>query len=143
MRKHKIILLFVTIFSAIGLQNCQVCDNCEVTPAPKQVSIVNNKNQNLIFGTSAVYNPDDIVIKNEFGEVVEFFTNTNNQSIDFTFSITSKKYFVILNASETEEISFVYGKEKQIDCCNEFDVTTSTSVNNKVVANDDAITIVK
>jgi len=143
MRKNKIILLFVTIFSAIGLQNCQVCDNCQVSPAPKQVTIVNKQNQNLIFGANAIYDPNDIVIKNEFGEVVEFFTNTNNQSIDFTFTIASNKYFLILSASDTDTISFVYGKEKQIDCCDEFDVTTSTSVNGKILPNEDAIILVK
>ena len=128
---------------AINLQNCQTCDDCQVTPPPKEVEVVNSKGVNLIFGASAVYNPDNIVIKNNLGETIEFFTNTSNGTIDFGFTITADIYSIKLNASNTETIKFTYGKDKNIDCCNEFDVTKTTTVNGKLVSNDDNITIVK
>lgn len=128
---------------AINLQNCQTCDDCQVTPPPKEVEVVNSKGVNLIFGASAVYNPDNIVIKNNLGETVEFFTNTSNGTIDFGFTITADTYSIKLNATDTEIIKFTYGKDKNIDCCNEFDVTKTTTVNGILVSNSDKISIVK
>lgn len=128
---------------AINLQNCQTCDDCQVTPPPKEVEVVNSKGVNLIFGASAVYNPDNIIIKNNLGETVEFFTNTSNGTIDFGFTITADTYSIKLNASNTETIKFTYGKDKNIDCCNEFDVTKTTTVNGILVSNSDKISIVK
>lgn len=142
MKKYGLIILLLA-FTAITLQNCASCDDCEVTPAPKEVKVVNTAGDNLIFGSSAIYNPNDIIIKNNFGEIVEFFTNTPNGTIDFGFNVTADTYFIKLNAADTDTIHFVYGKDKHIDCCNEFDVTKTTSVNGKVVSNDDKITIVK
>jgi len=127
----------------ITLQSCADCDNCQVSPAPKQVKIVNSADDDLVFGPGSVYNPDDIEIKNDLGETVEFFPNVDNGSIDFTFNVNSATYFLILNSTDTDTISFVYGKDKQVDCCNEFDVTVATTVNNKMTNNDDRITIVK
>ncbi len=137
------ILLALVVLLAINLQNCQTCDDCQVTPPAKEVKVVNSSGDNLIFGASAVYNPDNIVIKNNLGETIEFFTNTSNGTIDFGFTITADIYSIKLNASNTETIKFTYGKDKNIDCCNEFDVTKTTTVNGKLVSNDDNITIVK
>ena len=137
------IIIPLLVLMAINLQNCQTCDDCQVTPPPKEVEVVNSKGVNLIFGASAVYNPDNIVIKNNLGETIEFFTNTSNGTIDFGFTITADIYSIKLNASNTETIKFTYGKDKNIDCCNEFDVTKTTTVNGKLVSNDDNITIVK
>ena len=96
-----------------------------------------------MFGASPVYNPDNIVIKNNLGETVEFFANASNTSLDFTFTTSANTYFIKLNTTDTDTILFGYGKDKHIDCCNEFDVTASTTVNGKSVSNDDKITIVK
>ncbi len=137
------IIIPLLVLMAINLQNCQTCDDCQVTPPPKEVEVVNSKGVNLIFGASAVYNPDNIIIKNNLGETVEFFTNTSNGTIDFGFTITADTYSIKLNASNTETIKFTYGKDKNIDCCNEFDVTKTTTVNGILVSNSDKISIVK
>lgn len=137
------IIITLLVLMAINLQNCQTCDDCQVTPPPKEVEVVNSKGVNLIFGASAVYNPDNIVIKNNLGETVEFFTNTSNGTIDFGFTITADTYSIKLNATDTEIIKFTYGKDKNIDCCNEFDVTKTTTVNGILVSNSDKISIVK
>lgn len=136
-------LLPLVILLTLGLENCATCDNCEISPAPKQITVVNKLGKNLIFGSSAVYDPDNIVITNQFGEVIEFFKNTTNESIDFSFNVKATDYFIKLNSSDTDTIIFSYGKDKQIDCCQEFDVTATTKVNGKTVSNDDAISIVK
>lgn len=137
------IIIPLLVLMAINLQNCQTCDDCQVTPPTKEVEVVNSKGVNLIFGASAVYNPDNIIIKNNLGETVEFFTNTSNGTIDFGFTITADTYSIKLNASNTETIKFTYGKDKNIDCCNEFDVTKTTTVNGILVSNSDKISIVK
>ena len=137
------IIIPLLVLMAINLQNCQTCDDCQVTPPPKELEVVNSKGVNLIFGASAVYNPDNIIIKNNLGETVEFFTNTSNGTIDFGFTITADTYSIKLNASNTETIKFTYGKDKNIDCCNEFDVTKTTTVNGILVSNSDKISIVK
>lgn len=137
------IIIPLLVLMAINLQNCQTCDDCQVTPPPKEVEVVNSKGVNLIFGASAVYNPDNIIIKNNLGETVEFFTNTSNGTIDFGFTITADTYSIKLNASNTETIKFTYGKDKNIDCCNEFDVNKTTTVNGILVSNSDKISIVK
>ena len=137
------IIITLLVLMAINLQNCQTCDDCQVTPPPKEVLVVNSKGVNLIFGASAVYNPDNIVIKNNLGETIEFFTNTSNGTIDFGFTITADTYSIKLNNTDTETIKFTYGKDKNIDCCNEFDVTKTTTVNGILVSNDDKITIVQ
>jgi hypothetical protein len=137
------VLLPLLILITIGLENCATCDNCEISPSPKQVTVVDKLGKNLIFGASAVYDPDNIVITNQFGEVIEFFKNTTNESIDFSYNVKATDYFIKLSPSDTDTIVFSYGKDKQIDCCAEFDVTATTKVNGKTVANDDAISIVK
>jgi len=136
-------LLPLVILLTLGLENCATCDDCEISPAPKQITVVNKLGKNLVFGSSAVYDPDNIIITNQFGEVIEFFKNTTNESIDFSFNVKATDYFIKLNSSDTDTITFSYGKDKQIDCCQEFDVTATTKVNGKTVSNDDAISIVK
>lgn len=132
------------MISAITLvDSCAPCDDCEISPAPKQVKVLNAASKNLLFGASAVYNPDDIVIKDEFGNNIEVFVNIANETVDFTFKTASNSYFIALNNTDTDTVSFVYGKDKNIDCCNEFDVTKTTSVNGKLTSNDDLIEIRK
>jgi len=138
--KHLILIVGLVVFNFVG---CQPCDDCQISPAPKQVTIVNTANQNLIFGGNAVYNPNNIQITNEFSENVEFFPNKTNGSLDFTFNVTATTYFIKLNVTETEKIVFTFGREKNPDCCNEFDVTKTTSVNGVEVSNSDEIKIVK
>lgn len=145
MRRNKS-LLFLTIlliFAGLYLNSCAVCDDCQVSPSPKQVLVVSKTGTNLIFGSGAVYNPDDIVIKNDLGETVEFFKNSVNQSIDFSYNVKAATYFIALDNTDTDTLRFVFGKDKAIDCCDEFDVTIATSLNGKAVANEDVITIVK
>ena len=104
---------------------------------------MNSSGKNLIFGSSKIYEPIDIIIKNNLNETVEFYTNNDNQTIDFTFSVSADTYYIFLTSSAKETIRFTYGKDKNIDCCNEFDVTKTTTVNGIAVSNDDLITIVK
>jgi hypothetical protein len=142
MKKSLIILSLITGLS-VFIQNCAPCDDCEITPAPKEVKVVSKTGDNLIFGSSSVYNPDNIEVKNDLGEVVEHFTNIDNGTIDFSFAVKSDTYFLKLSATDTDTIVFGFGKDKQIDCCNEFDVTKTTKINGKLVSNSDQITIVK
>jgi len=138
--KTYLLLIFGLSFT---FQSCQNCDNCTVTPVPKQVKIVNSANKDLVFGSGAIYNPDDIELTNDLGNTVEFLANRDNGSLDFSFNVNSDMYFLKLNSKDTDTISFVYGKDKQVDCCNEFDVTASTKVNNTLTSNDDIIKIIK
>lgn len=141
--KKSLIILSLIVGMSVFLNNCAPCDDCEITPAPKEVKVVNKTGNNLIFGGSAIYNPDNIEIKNDLGETIEFFPNINTGTIDFSFAIKSDTYFLKLSATDTDTLVFGYGKDKQIDCCNEFDVTKTTEVNGKLVSNSDQITIVK
>ena len=143
MKRISNFLILVVTLIAINLESCQTCDNCEIAPAPKQVRVLDSGGDDLIFGSSSLYNPDNIVIKNNLGQTVEFFANKNNGSLDFTFSTAADTYNIALNSSTTEKIKFTYGKDKHIDCCNEFDVTKTTTVNGNPVSNDDKIIIVK
>lgn len=136
-------LIPLLVFVTIGLENCATCDDCQVSPAPKQIKVVDKLGKNLIFGSPAVYDADNIVITNQFGEVIEFFKNTTDETIDFSFNVKATDYFIKLSSSDTDTLIFSYGKDKQIDCCEEFDVTASTKLNGKTVSNDDAISIVK
>ncbi|MCB9252805.1 MAG: hypothetical protein H6605_10085 [Flavobacteriales bacterium] len=107
------------------------------------MKVINSGGDNLIFGASSVYDPNDILIKNEFGDEVEFFANASNGTIDFTFNTNSETYKIELSKTDIETIKFTYGTDKQIDCCQEFAVTVTTSVNGKSIANNDLITIVR
>jgi hypothetical protein len=139
----KLSLLLFAILLVFLIENCGSCDDCQVSPAAKQVSIVNSKGENLLFGANAVYDPKDIEIKNNLGDLVDFLPNDNNGSIDFSFNLNFDTYFIKLTNTDTDTLSFTFGKDRHIDCCNEFDVTKTTSVNGKTVINDDKISIVK
>jgi len=141
--KKGLVLICLIVITSMVLQNCASCDDCQISPAPKVIKVINKNGDNLIFGATAVYNPDNIEIKNNFGETIEFFTNTSNGTIDFTFNVKADTYFIKLNTADTDTIIFTYGKDKHIDCCNEFDVTKTTTVNGKLNSNNDLITIVK
>ncbi|NUM31483.1 MAG: hypothetical protein HUU47_04075 [Bacteroidetes bacterium] len=143
MSKKTILLFLILITSSIILQNCMNCDDCNISAAPKQLKIVNNKGENLVFGDKKKYDPLDIEIKNNLNQEVEFFTNTTDETIDFTFSTNADTYYVFLTPSEKETITFTYTKEKNVDCCNDFDVTKSTSLNGVLISNYDLINIVK
>ena len=143
MKLSKIYFFSLIIFSILFLNNCLSCDDCNISPAPKQLKVMNSSGKNLIFGSSKIYDPIDIIIKNNLNETVEFYTNNDNQTIDFTFSVSADTYYIFLTSSAKETIRFTYGKDKNIDCCNEFDVTKTTTVNGIAVSNDDLITIVK
>ncbi|MCC6722811.1 MAG: hypothetical protein IT243_11490 [Bacteroidia bacterium] len=143
MKAFKIFIYLIILSSVFFLSNCISCDDCNISAAPKQIKVENSSGKNLIFGSSKKYDPFDIVIKNNLNETVEFYTNNDNQTIDFTFSIKADTYYIYLNSTEKETIKFVYGKEKNIDCCNEFDVTKSTWLNSVQISNYDQITIVK
>ncbi|MFM9945223.1 MAG: hypothetical protein ACKVQB_08330 [Bacteroidia bacterium] len=142
MKKGRI-LLASAILTTFFFENCQPCDDCQISPAPKQINVVDKNGNNLIYGTSAVYAPDEIEIKNNFGQPIEFFENTTSGTIDFTFAVSATTYFIKLSSTDSDTIIFTYGKDKHIDCCNEFDVTDATNLNGKSVTNDDKITIVK
>lgn len=142
--KLKVTLIFLLFaFATLFLQNCASCDDCNISPAPKQLNIVNSKGESLVFGSSKIYDPIDIIIKNNFNETIEFYTNIDNQTLDFTFTIDADTYNVFLTSSVKETIKFTYGKDKNIDCCGEFDVTKSTTLNGVTISNDDLIKIVK
>lgn len=137
------LIIFVLSYTIISMQGCATCDNCEISPAPKQVTVLNPGGKNLIFGVDAIYNPNDIVINDEFGTVVEFFTNTSNESIDFSFNPSATTYTIKFNNTDKATIEFTYGTDKQIDCCDEFTVTLTTTLNGKAIPNNDAITIIQ
>lgn len=142
MKKHYYILIL--LFSlAFGLQNCATCDDCEVVPASKQVLVKNAGGDNLIFGANAIYDPKNIELRNSSGSLLEFVPNNSDGTIDFSFDLGIDTYFLKLDNNDTDTISFTYGKDKHIDCCKEFDVTASTSVNGKITSNTDKITILK
>lgn len=141
--KSSILLISLLFLSGISLHNCKNCDDCQISPSPKQVKVLNKSGENLIYGSSSVYDVKNIAIKNTQGETVEFFANNSNGSIDFTYSVNSGSYFIDLSVSDRDTISFVYGKDKHVDCCSSFDVTDATTVNGKTVENTDNIIIVK
>ena len=143
MYKIKNILIVLIAALPLFISNCMNCDDCNISPAPKQLNIVNNKGENLLFGTSKIYDPNDIVIKDNLSQTIEFYTNIDNKTIDFTFSINADTYYIYLKSTEKETIKFTYGKDKNIDCCNEFDVTKSTMLNGTIIPNEDLINIVK
>ncbi len=125
-------LIFLVItFAVFGMQGCATCDDCEISPAPKQVTLQNPSGKNLIYGPDAIYDPADIVIKDEFGTVVEFFSNSSNGSIDFSFNKLATTYTINFSSKDKAIIVFTYGTDKQIDCCDEFTVTLTTTLNGK------------
>ncbi len=141
--KKSILLTALILSGFFSLHNCAVCDDCIGIAAPKELEFTNTNGDNLIFGTKAIYNPDLITIKNNFGELIEFSQNQSNGTLDFEFNVKANTYFIKLSSTDNDNIQFTYTKDKHIDCCAEFDVTETTSVNGILVSNEDKIVIIK
>lgn len=141
--KKSILLTALILSSFFSLQNCSVCDECIGIAAPKELKFINTNGDNLIFGAKAIYNPNLITIKNNFGELIEFSKNQSNGTLDFEFNVKANTYFIKLSSTDNDNIQFTYTKDKHIDCCTEFDITQTTKVNGTLVSNEDKIVIIK
>ncbi len=141
--KKYILICSVILTASFSLQNCAECDDCFGVAAPKELKYMSSQGYNLIFDGIHHYDLDDISIKNNFGDFVEFTANTKNKTIDFGFTVGIDTYYIKLSPSVTDTLVFTYTKDKHIDCCNEYDVTETTEFNGKQISNDDRIVIIR
>ncbi len=123
--------------------SCEIsCNDC-LELETKEIYILDESGNNLIFGEDAIYEFGDINIHTPNGEMVHFFANDDLGSITIMLPGDEEAYSIELNENEVDQLAFTFKKKDSKTCCGSTYVTTSIKVNGAEVDNADSITIIK
>jgi hypothetical protein len=126
--KNKIFILLTIVFTSVSFLNCgkscsrEECPN--VKPGTFTFRILNNANQDLLAGTSKIYDTSQIKIKfrRAAGSSMEYtsllFNKLNDTSILAGFSVDKSyyKYYLQINNAITDSMGFGYNS-RFTACC--------------------------
>ncbi|NKI30455.1 hypothetical protein [Croceivirga thetidis] len=138
MNKIRPILIFILMTALIF--GCNDCDDCLDTQE-KNLLIVDNNGNNLLFGSNAIFDPFNVNLNFETGAASAWFVDEQTQSIWFALEPEQTTYILQLDDTYSIFIEFDLGERKSERCCGNQIYSTSTQVNGVMVDNSDTITI--
>jgi hypothetical protein len=118
------------------------CNDC-LDLAAKTILVVDASGTNLLFGSTAVYNPENVVLRSADGEEQAVFIDENTNTLQFFLQRGMEEYELVLSEDMVDTLAFELTERKSERCCGTQTVSTSTSLNGARIENSDLITIVK
>ncbi len=138
----KRIIFFVSLITTAFFVGCEDCNDCLDTQQ-KDILVQDPDGNNLLFGDTAIFNPEEVTISSESEAPQPLFLATNTQTLQFTLIEGETTYTLRLDNDNTETIVFELGERESERCCGDQTFSTATLLNGATIANDDLITIVK
>ncbi len=144
--KYVIRLKKMLVFGVLTLSLCTACDegcNDCLDLASKTILVVDASGTNLLFGGMAVYNPENVELRNADGELQEIFIDERTNTLQFFLQRDMEEYTLVLSEGMVDTLTFELTERKSEQCCGTRTVSTSTSLNGTRIENSDLLTIVK
>ena len=144
--KFMIHLKKMIVLGILTLGLCTACDegcNDCLDLATKTILVVDASGNNLLFGNMAVYNPENVELRNANGELQEIFIDENTNTLQFFLQRDMEEYALVLSEAMVDTLAFELTERKSEQCCGTRTVSTTTSLNGTRIENSDLITIVK
>ena len=124
--------------------NCDIeraCPDClELTS--KSILYTDSTGNNLLFGSQAIYNPDNIVITTGNGKIVDVWKEENTGTIVFDLENDATSYEINLSDTLMDILEFELAERKSESCCGNVIFSTQTTLNGQGIENNDLIVIV-
>ncbi|WP_299528598.1 hypothetical protein [Ulvibacterium sp.] len=137
----------IALFLLITLTSfCTACnDGCNdcLDLTSKNILLVNASGTNLLFGDDAIYNPENVSIRNGNEELSPVLIDEGTGTLQFFLAEDVMEYQVVLSESEIETLSFELAERNSERCCGTQTFTTGTRLNGNEIENTDIITIIK
>ncbi|MBT8307717.1 MAG: hypothetical protein KJN85_12325 [Maribacter sp.] len=138
---RKIILIFTLAFGLISACD-NGCNDC-IDLTSKSILVVDPSGINLLFGSRAIYIPENVIIRGSDGEPKPLFIDESTGTIQFSLERDIEEYSLILSESNVEILTFELAERKSERCCGTQIFSSKTSLNGKSIENSELITIIK
>ncbi|MDC3132642.1 hypothetical protein OA501_00305 [Flavobacteriaceae bacterium] len=126
------------------LTNCdkeRACPDClELTS--KSILYIDSSGNNLLYGSQAIYNPDNIVITTGDGEIVDVWKDENTGTIVFDLENDATSYQINLSDTLMDILEFELAERKSESCCGNVIFSTQTKLNGQEIENNNLIVII-
>ena len=135
-RNYNLIFL-MTIGLWVGCDECNDCQDLQ----SKVIVVQNDAGNNLLFGESALFNPQMVMVTTG-NERQPVLINTDNETIEFSLTPGNTEYLLTLDANTAELLSFDLSERESERCCGNQTFSTATRLNGEEVDNFSTIIIV-
>ena len=144
MRNTIIIIIKLTVvLASIAIVSCtKKCNDCKEIEG-KQIIVVDEEGNNLVFGNNPVYTIDSIQFVDKQGNNISFIESADSEVLYFGLELNHDLCYLHLNATETDTISFVIFQEDSESCCGQVTRSSQTFLNNIEIENSAIIEIIK
>ncbi len=140
MNKTNILFLYlITVTLLVGCDDCNDCKDLQ----QKSVLVQDANGTNLLFGDSAIFNPEEATLLTEGDTPQALFIDEDTQTLQFSLEDNETTYFLHLDANNNDTLVFELSERESERCCGNQTFSTSTQLNGTMVENSDTITIVK
>lgn len=134
------ILSFLIFFLFANCTDENACPNClEFTT--KSIRYIDSNGNNLLFGSQAIYNPDNIVITKGNGEIVDVRKQEDTGTIAFDLERDNTSYQIGLSNTLTDVLEFELAERKSEYCCGNVTFSTKTTLNGQEIENNNLIIV--
>lgn len=135
------VLSFLILAFFTNCDNENACPDClEVTS--KSIKYTDSSGNNLLFGSQAIYNPDNIIITTGNGEIVAVWKEENTGTIAFDLESDATSYEIDLSDTLMDILEFELAERKSESCCGNVIFSTQTILNGQEIENNDLIIII-
>ena len=142
-----IISIFVLVLALLTISSCDedkdedACPDC-LEQTHKTITYLDSNGNNLLFGSTAIYNPEDISITTDNGQSIEFSIDQTNETISFAIEVFNT-YEISLSSIFVDVFEFELAERKSEVCCGNVIFSTETMLNGEEIENNDLITITR
>ncbi len=143
--KFKNLLYPLIIFGSFFLINSscdKACNEC-LHIVTINIEVRDSLNNNLIYGSNSIYNPENINIIMSNYENASYTLDSLNRNINLIIENETLSYYLNLNDSVSHKINFTQKEIPSPNCCGNIPEISESFVDNVEVPNYRTITIVE
>ena len=139
MKTKNLLLIYFTIWSLC--MSCDDCDDCKDLQT-KTVAVEDEFGNDLLFGSTAVYEPESITVT-AGGQTQPVFVNPSVSAIEFSLAEGVTEYRINFDENTSDTLNFDLDERDSERCCGTQTFSTSTRLNGIEINNTRIINIVK
>jgi len=132
---------FFSMMLSLLLLGCSDCNDC-LDLQQKEVLLLDANGNNLLFGESAIFNPEEVTLDMLGNETQFFGVDEANQRLVFNLEENETLYTFNFDENTSTTLEFELGSRESERCCGNQVFSISTSVDGTEAANENLITIV-
>ena len=136
------ILSFLIIVFLSSCTDENACPDClELTS--KSIRYIDSNENNLLFGSQAIYNPDSVVIRVGNNNTINAWKQEDSGTIVFNIEENYTNYHIVLSDTLVDTLQFELAQRKSTSCCGDVTYSTQTLLNGQEIDDNDLIVIIK